>query len=89
MNRTLWEFLNIDYTQARENTSQDFTPVPCTREVRMGSDYLDLCPSTMSQVEFLRSMMLTLCVKCVQQLRLLNKNTKALRAPPFSKEPLS
>ena len=46
----------------------------------MDSDYLDLRSSTISQVEFLRRMMLTLCVTCVQQLRLLNKNTKALSA---------
>ena len=59
MSQTLWEFLNTDYTQARENTSYDFTPVPCTREVHMDSDYPDLCSSTISQVEFLRSMMLT------------------------------
>lgn len=55
----------------------------------MDSNYLDLCSSTISQVEFSKSMMLTLCMKCAQQLRLLNKNTKALRAPPFSKQPLS
>ena len=55
-----------------------FYSSPLSREVHMDSDYLDLRSSTISQVEFLRSMMLTLCMTCVQQLRLLNKNTKAL-----------
>lgn len=32
MNKHSREFLNIDYTQAIENTSQDFTPVPCVLE---------------------------------------------------------